>query len=546
MLEQNKTSICSFEEMHTVCNALGVPITAKAFSQHYHTYAQLKQNYDTALNNYLSAHARDILTLSQQFMKNDKMRLPFAVADARLCYKKQFLSLLNNKQLSVPLPCKIKKLNITSPVQKACDISALQKKMHDWKNGHTNLLLLDEPAKELLRHCNFDKLTVLLNDLNIAKKDYARFKMNLSRYKGSVSDFLSDFDKKQLPYFSAFLNESTQKNKSTSKASTYYNFDKKEPSSQALIVPLCSSKKHLTYHLPSFTLSKKSLFNWLKGIKKCYKVHAVHLSDLKKSLNITLPKAKVIPLSPSFLDNSKKALKCAAIVVPFFALEFWGYKQACKAAVTPKKVDIHSLYTKYVEPVPSQVAAAFSFPSTDSLAQITDNEQPNIDIKVKKVKSKSEKTKQKNTKQIKTTRQPYLLDVQPIQSASAYISSNYGYRKHPFSGRRKMHTGVDIAAPLGTPVVAPADGVVRVAKWNGGYGKYVVIEHNHGLSTAYAHLYKYAKGIKPGTRVRKGQTIAYVGSTGISTGSHLHFETHLNDEKVDPRTAYFSRYLASR
>ena len=109
-------------------------------------------------------------------------------------------------------------------------------------------------------------------------------------------------------------------------------------------------------------------------------------------------------------------------------------------------------------------------------------------------------------------------------------------RKHPILGYNKLHKGLDFAAPKGTPIYAAGDGVVAKAGWNGGYGKYVQIKHNSTYGSAYAHLNSIARGMKPGQRVKQGQIIGYVGSTGRSTGPHLHYEVLVNGKQVDPRS----------
>jgi len=106
-------------------------------------------------------------------------------------------------------------------------------------------------------------------------------------------------------------------------------------------------------------------------------------------------------------------------------------------------------------------------------------------------------------------------------------------RKHPILGYNKMHQGTDFAAPTGTPIMASGSGIIEVAKWNGAYGKYIRIRHNSKYKTAYAHLSGYARGIKSGTKVRQGQTIGYVGSTGRSTGPHLHYEVLVNGKRMN-------------
>jgi len=116
----------------------------------------------------------------------------------------------------------------------------------------------------------------------------------------------------------------------------------------------------------------------------------------------------------------------------------------------------------------------------------------------------------------------------------ARLSSGFGFRKHPISGYRKKHKGTDFAAPRGTPVMAAGNGTVERASRFGGFGKYIRIRHANGYKTAYAHLNGYAKGIRAGARVKQGQIIGYVGSTGNSTGPHLHYEVHQNGVAVNP------------
>jgi len=117
---------------------------------------------------------------------------------------------------------------------------------------------------------------------------------------------------------------------------------------------------------------------------------------------------------------------------------------------------------------------------------------------------------------------------------NAIMRSGFGGRRHPILGYVKMHTGVDWATPYGTPIFASGNGVVEKVGWEGGYGKYVRIKHNNGYETAYGHLSAYAKGLEPGKRVRQGQVIGFVGSTGMSTGAHVHYEILVNGRFVDP------------
>ena len=116
----------------------------------------------------------------------------------------------------------------------------------------------------------------------------------------------------------------------------------------------------------------------------------------------------------------------------------------------------------------------------------------------------------------------------------ARISSSFGMRKHPISGYNKMHKGVDFAAPTGTPIYAGGNGVIEYIGRNGGYGKYIRIRHNNEYKTAYAHLSSYKKGISKGVRVSQGDIIGYVGSTGNSTGPHLHYEIIFQNKQINP------------
>jgi murein DD-endopeptidase MepM/ murein hydrolase activator NlpD len=114
------------------------------------------------------------------------------------------------------------------------------------------------------------------------------------------------------------------------------------------------------------------------------------------------------------------------------------------------------------------------------------------------------------------------------------IRSGFGWRIHPILGYRRLHGGVDYAAPKGTPIFAAGNGVVEKAGRSSGYGNLTLIKHTNGYETAYGHQSAFAKGVVPGARVRQGQIIGYVGSTGLSTGPHLHFEIRVNAKAVDP------------
>jgi murein DD-endopeptidase MepM/ murein hydrolase activator NlpD len=118
--------------------------------------------------------------------------------------------------------------------------------------------------------------------------------------------------------------------------------------------------------------------------------------------------------------------------------------------------------------------------------------------------------------------------------SNAIMRSGFGARRHPILGFVKMHTGVDWAAPYGTPIFASGNGVVEKAEREGGYGNYVRLKHANGYETAYGHMSAFAKGMEPGKKVRQGQVIGFVGSTGMSTGAHVHYEILVNGRFVDP------------
>ena len=118
--------------------------------------------------------------------------------------------------------------------------------------------------------------------------------------------------------------------------------------------------------------------------------------------------------------------------------------------------------------------------------------------------------------------------------AGTAIGSGFGVREHPILGGPRPHRGVDLPAPSGTPVRAAADGTIRFRGRNGHYGRFIRLDHGFGLETAYGHLRGYARDLRRGTRVRRGEVIGYVGSSGLSTGPHLHYEVRMNGRAVDP------------
>jgi len=124
------------------------------------------------------------------------------------------------------------------------------------------------------------------------------------------------------------------------------------------------------------------------------------------------------------------------------------------------------------------------------------------------------------------------------------VSSPFGMRRHPVFGEPRFHTGVDLTAPSGSPIYAAASGTLELAAGGHGYGKHVVLRHDDGYTTIYAHLSLYAGGLKVGQRIEQGQVIGYVGRTGVATGPHLHFEVRLNNQPVDPLTLTAHEFVA--
>ncbi|MEO0543597.1 MAG: M23 family metallopeptidase [Pseudomonadota bacterium] len=117
---------------------------------------------------------------------------------------------------------------------------------------------------------------------------------------------------------------------------------------------------------------------------------------------------------------------------------------------------------------------------------------------------------------------------------SGKFRSGFGMRRHPILGYSKMHWGVDWSAPHGTPIISPGNGTVQKAGWAGGYGRQTIISHANGYETSYSHQTRFAKGVQPGAQVKQGQVIGYIGTTGLSTGPHLHYEMRVNGKRVDP------------
>ncbi|WP_234970934.1 M23 family metallopeptidase [Desulfonauticus submarinus] len=146
--------------------------------------------------------------------------------------------------------------------------------------------------------------------------------------------------------------------------------------------------------------------------------------------------------------------------------------------------------------------------------------------------TKLEKVRQEQLIELLKNKQAILASTPSIWPTQGWISSGFGYRISPFTGQREFHKGLDISGPVGTPIIAPADGVVVFYGVNGGYGLSLLIDHGNGITTRYAHLQKAV--VKKGERVKRGEIIAYMGNSGRSTGPHLHYEVRINGVPVNP------------
>jgi murein DD-endopeptidase MepM/ murein hydrolase activator NlpD len=136
------------------------------------------------------------------------------------------------------------------------------------------------------------------------------------------------------------------------------------------------------------------------------------------------------------------------------------------------------------------------------------------------------------------TAEPQVVSQGMIQPVNGHVTSGYGLRRHPILGYVRMHAGIDFGAPYGSPIFAVSDGIVSFAGRHGGHGNYVRLDHGGGIGTGYGHMSRIA--VSPGMRVHAGQVIGYVGSTGLSTGPHLHYELYENGRTVNPLSMRFT------
>ena len=298
----------------------------------------------------------------------------------------------------------------------------------------------------------------------------------------------------------------------------------------------------------NFISDKKIKFNLYENQKISFEIDNL---NKKKIINITIPKTKKKDLIISL--NNKGSYQYAELNKKLILNKIYKenyIKNSLYRAAVEKKID-PNIIVQFAQIYGFQVDFQRDIRKNDSF-QIVYEEYKNDENKIidfgniiyanlilqgKSLELyyfNSEKNKindhfEANGQSIKKT-----LMKTPINGAR--LSSPFGNRKHPILGYTKLHTGTDFAAPIGTPIMASGTGVILKAGWCGGGGNCVKIRHNSTYSTVYAHMSKFARGIKKGVRVTQGQIIGYVGSTGMSTGPHLHYEVIQNGKKINSQT----------
>ena len=316
--------------------------------------------------------------------------------------------------------------------------------------------------------------------------------------KGETFDKILDkysIDKKEILKIKNSLQEKLNLNKLNTKQIIYFNLDKTNNKIEEFIFQISNTKKiilkrnveddNFTNEIHSIQLEKKIIYKENIIIQSLYKT----ASEENIPPNMIIEFARIYGFQVDFQRDLRKKDK--------FQILYEIYLNENNAIVETGEI----------------LFANLELSGQDNSLYYFDKEG-------------SEGHYDKNGKSIKKA-----LMKTPINGAR--LSSSFGMRMHPIDGYNKMHRGTDFAAPTGTPIMASGDGVIKKAGWCGGGGNCVVIRHNSTYQTVYAHMSKFARGIKKGVRVKQGQTIGYVGSTGKSTGPHLHYEVIVNGKKVN-------------
>ncbi len=252
-------------------------------------------------------------------------------------------------------------------------------------------------------------------------------------------------------------------------------------------------------------------------------------SGNKKPVSARLPSIGIILILVSWIAFTGYIISVGVTTTKYFAikdkLDFY-YSQFVELRTT-----INSL--KKAE---TQFNRLFSMESKEDILETLDiSDTGSLDMELlKKQIEKSMETVGEIKDYLRQQRDIYFATPIGMPVDEGYISSNFGWRIHPLTGKRNFHSGVDVAAWPGSPVRATADGIVSFAGWSGGSGKLVVIEHGFGFTTCFAHNRKII--VKVGQRVKRGDIISYVGSTGNTTGPHVHYEVWIDKKPVNAKT----------
>ncbi len=189
--------------------------------------------------------------------------------------------------------------------------------------------------------------------------------------------------------------------------------------------------------------------------------------------------------------------------------------------------ETHNSYYPVGGPADSSLSSSFPFYRQEMLARKMHNFLDQLSTR-----AKLEEIKQQEIIHAIQDQNDLLSSTPSIWPTQGWVSSDFGYRNSPFTGQREFHSGIDISAPTGTPIYAPADGTVTFSGRDGAYGLTLVLNHGRGITTRYAHMHRYL--VEKNQKVSRGQLIGYVGNTGRSTGPHLHYEVRLNNMPANP------------
>ena len=506
-----------FASLQAKCAALGVVVDRDEFEKDRLKFFRLVKKYDALLNKFLYQNQAKHQNLMHEFIHTDGLSTTEAYVKANEILCAEADQKITNDAF-------LQKARLLSGAVVSCnELSAdefqnfINEAMH-WRCSKTYAPLILQKTDFALQEHNHAFFEYLRKKLNVSEDDAEILRDELEKFNGSLKEFIikkcnvdiSQLEKKRKISRIMLFRESVKRkwkkghtffsNYSFSFKFTPKNFIKWNKFKWPAINYSFKGK----FRRPSFNFAfRDKLDKFKKNTKKCANF-----------------------LWQKFHFSSKKSL----VLLPFFMMSSSNTDELTAKARVPENKPYRPVWMLSTGNV-TQRSPIKIFPDTIPLlagkVYTTNNYVTNGYI------SNVSCHRNNYADDIKSVYNT-LLDCKPIECQSARISSNYGWRKHPISKRKKLHSGIDYAAPTGSRIYASADGVIESARWTGGYGRYVVIKHNSTYSTAYAHMNGFAKGIKQGKKVKKGQVIGYVGSSGYSTGPHLHFEVIKNGKKVDP------------